>query len=280
VNRPHAVGSRRSPSDGPPSSRRRLPQIPRYRQYGCLLLLFLCLLIVSSHGDETTPAPITDQGQLSTHYRQVLERPEFQDHGESDVDNRFKDLISQWFMRLGAKLGQFKYAAEMPRFSSLLMTLMALFALAALGYIMLRLVRRRGEGETIRAPRMPGQKTFLPPESYDDEIRQATEARNWHAAWMASWRQFLSRLENRQLVETDRTRTNREYLAQLHALSPPSSALTLLNGMVDAYDRYIYGHKPIGEPDWNLFHHQAQEAALLLHLDDQRPGASPQPSAP
>jgi len=172
----------------------------------------------------------------------------------------------------GAKLGQFKYAEEMPRLSSLLMSVMVFFAVAALGYIMVRLSRRRGELEMIPVTEMPGQKTFRPPESYDEEIRRAIQAGDWHAAWMAVWRQFLSRLENRQLVETDRTRTNREYLAQLHALSPPASALTLLNGMVDAYDRYIYGHRPIGEPDWNLFHQQVQEAALLLHLDDKRLG--------
>jgi len=175
-------------------------------------------------------------------------------------------------MRLGAKLGQFKYAQEMPRLSSLLLTLMVLFSFAALGYLMVKLSRRRSELETISATGIPGQKTFRPPESYDEEIRRAREAGDWHAAWMAAWRQFLSHLENRQLVETDRTRTNREYLAQLRTMGLPSSALTLLNSLVDAYDRYIYGHKPIAESDWNLFHQQVKEAGLLLHLDDKRLG--------
>jgi hypothetical protein len=237
-----------------------------------LLPLIFCLGIISGHGDETSPAPISDPAQVNEHYRQVLERPEFQDHGESDVDIRFKDWISQWFTRFTTRLGQFKYAEEMPGLSSLLMSIMVFFALSALIYLMVRLSRRRHVPEMILATGIPGQKTFRPPESYDEEIRQASQAGDWHTAWMVAWRQFLSRLENRQLVETDRTRTNREYLAQLHALSPPSSALTLLDGMVDAYDRYIYGHKPIGEPDWNLFHQQVQEAALLLHLDDKRTG--------
>ena len=39
--------------------------------------------------------------------------------------------------------------------------------------------------------------------------------------------------------------------------------------MVDAYDRFIYGRTAIGEPDWNRFHQQIDEAGLLLHLDDK-----------
>ena len=236
-----------------------------------LLPLIFCMSVACGHADEP-PAPVTDPAQIGEHYRQVLERPEFQDSGETDLNTRFKDWISQWFMRLGAKLGQFKYAEEMPGLTSLLMSLMVLFALAALIYIMVRLSRRRGELETIAGDGAPGQKIFRPPESYDEEIREASQAGDWHAAWMAAWRQFLSRLENRQLVEADRTRTNREYLTQLRARMLPSSALALLTGMVDAYDRFIYGRRPIGEPDWNFFHQQINEAVLLLHLDDKRTG--------
>jgi hypothetical protein len=105
------------------------------------------------------------------------------------------------------------------------------------------------------------------------EVQKAIRSGDWHAAWLAAWRQFLSRLENHRLVEADRTRTNREYLAQLREKTLPSPALALLTALVDAYDRFIYGHRPIAEPDWHLFHQQVSEAGLLLHLD----GKSPQP---
>ncbi len=49
----------------------------------------------------------------------------------------------------------------------------------------------------------------------------------------------------------------------------PASAVALLTGMVDAYDRFIYGRRLIAEPDWNRFQEQIEEAGLLLHLNDK-----------
>jgi hypothetical protein len=166
----------------------------------------------------------------------------------------------------------------MPAFESLLMTLLVVFSISILLYIMVRITRRRGGMEPEAATGIPGEKTFRPPEFYDDEIRQAIQARDWHTAWLAAWRQFLSRLEHRHLVEADRTRTNREYLAQLRGKPLPGAALALLTGMVDAYDRFIYGRKAIDEPDWNLFHRQIDEAGLLLHLDGKVLKANPDAS--
>jgi hypothetical protein len=168
----------------------------------------------------------------------------------------------------------------MPAFESLLMTLLVVFSISVLLYIMVRLTRRRGGMDAEPATGIPGQKAFRPPESYDEEIHQAIRAGDWHTAWLAAWRQFLSRLEHRHLVEADRTRTNREYLAQLREKSLPGSALALLTTMVDAYDRFVYGRKSIGEPDWNQFHQQIDEAALLLHLDDKGTSAQAHQAAP
>ena len=155
----------------------------------------------------------------------------------------------------------------------MLLTLFAVLAVVGLLYVSLRVFRRRRELDHLTEPGIPGQKTFRPPEFYEKEIQAAIQSGDWHTAWLATWRQFLSRLEKRQLVEADRTRTNREYLEQLRTQTLPTSALSLLTGMVDAYDRFIYGQRSIGEPDWNLFHQQVSEAALLLHLEDK--GAVP-----
>jgi hypothetical protein len=250
-----------------------------------ILPALLLLGIMSSYADASPPpdaasAPITDPVLVSEHYREVLARPQFQETGESDVNTRFEDWLSQWFKQLGAKFGEFKYASHMPAFESLLMTLLVVFSIAILLYIMVRLTRHRSGMEPEPDTVIPGQKTFRSPEFYDHEIQQALRAGDWHTAWLAAWRQFLSRLEHRHLVEADRTRTNREYLAQLCGKPLPASALALLTGMVDAYDRFIYGHKSIGEPDWNLFHRQIDEAGLLLHLDDKRANAQANPNAP
>jgi len=241
------------------------------RLRGLILPVIFLLGMMSLRADDSAaPAPITDPARVGEHYRQVLARPQFQEGEEPAVNTRFEDWLSQWFKRLGATIGEFKYASRMPAFESLLMTLLVVFSIAVLLYIMARLTRRRGGMEPEPAAGIPGQKAFRSPEFYDEEIHQAVLAGDWHTAWLAAWRQFLSRLEHRHLVEADRTRTNREYLAQLRGKTLPGSALALLTGMVDAYDRFIYGRQSIGEPEWNLFHRQIDEAALLLHLDDKR----------
>jgi hypothetical protein len=244
-----------------------------------LLLLAICLLGTNFlRADDSSPAPITDPAQVSEDYRQVLARPQFQETDESAVDTRIEDWLSQWFNRLGKKFGEFTYASRMPAFESLLMSLLVVFSISVLLYIMVRLTRRRGGMEPEPVTGIPGQRAFRPPEFYDEEIEQAIRAGDWHTAWLAAWRQFLSRLEYRRLVEADRTRTNREYLAQLRVKPLHAAALALLTGMVDAYDRFIYGRQSIGEPEWNRFHRQIDEAALLLHLDDK--ARQPNPDAP
>lgn len=261
----------------------------RARICSALLLAILVLPIIRVHADNpavnasstgSETAPIIDPTQVSDHYRAVLARPEFRETDDSAVNTRVEDWLSQWFKRFGAKFGAFQYGNHMPAFESFLMTVLVVLCIALLIYVMARLTRRRDRMEQETESAATGPKTFRPPESYDDEIRQAIRAQDWHEAWLASWRQFLSRLENRHLVEADRTRTNREYLAQLRGQTLPSPALALLNRMVDAYDRFVYGRKSIGEQDWIAFHDQIGEAALLLHLDDRNDRAPAQKGSP
>jgi Domain of unknown function (DUF4129) len=153
------------------------------------------------------------------------------------------------------------------------MSILVAFSLAILIYVIVRLTRGYTWSWNEPTVPVPAEKTLQPPEFYDEEIVRAVHAHDWHGAWLASWRQFLSRLEHRSLVEADRTRTNREYLGQLTGQQLPATALALVAGMVDAYDRSIYGHAAIGEAEWNEFHGQIEEAALLLHLEAKRPAA-------
>jgi HAMP domain-containing protein len=241
------------------------------RAFGLGLLLAVLLLPATGiRADDAAPAPVTDPALVGQHYRQVVTRPEFEETGEPLANTRFEDMLSQWFKSIGAEIGSFKYASQMPAFESLLMTLLVALAISVLLYIMVRVTRRLGRMEPEPREDSAGEKAFRPPEFYDEEIEQAVRAGDWHAAWLAAWRQFLSRLERRNLVDADRTRTNREYLRQLTARPLPGTALPLLTGMVDAYDRFIYGRLAIGEAEWNRFHGQIDETALLLHLDDRK----------
>jgi hypothetical protein len=253
------------------------------------LLFFVTICLLGMHSlsaDEpaggpsqanAASAPVTDPARVGDHFREVLARPQFQESDETAVNTRFEDWLSQVFKRFGTTIGEFKYANRMPAFESFLMTILVVFSISVLLYIMVRLTRRREGMEPEPDWNIPGQKAFRPPEFYAEEIDGAIQSGDWHTAWLAAWRQFLSRLEHGHLVEADRTRTNREYLAQLREKALPGSALSLLTGMVDAYDRFIYGRKSIGEPEWNLFYQQIGEAALLLHLDDKGKSAEAKP---
>jgi hypothetical protein len=248
-----------------------------------LIALIFVFAIVSLRADDDSPgsspsqataAPVTDPAQVSQRYREILTQPKFEATDDTAVNDRIENWLSQWFKRLGAKFGEFTYSSRLPAVESLLMTVLVVFSIAVLFYIMVRITRRRAGMEPELVDGLSVRKTFQPPEFYDEEIRAAVQAGNWHAAWLAAWRQFLSRLEHRNLVEADRTRTNREYLAQLREKSLSASALSLLGGMVDAYDRFIYGRRSINESDWTLFREQINEAGLLLHLEEKRSNAS------
>jgi len=225
---------------------------------------------------DSQPAPVTDPAQVAVHYHAILQNPEFHDSDDVDVDERFRDMLTQWFFKLGEKISQFKYVSEMSRVASMMLTGMVVLCFVGVIYVIMRVYRRRAEIDLDNAADAPRQKALRPTEGYEMEIQEAIRVGDWHAAWLAAWRQFLSRLENRHLVEADRTRTNREYLAQLRERTLPSPALALLTTMVDAYDRFIYGHRLIAEADWHLFHQQVNEAGLLLHLDDK--SSQPKPA--
>ena len=233
------------------------------------ILLFVSLCTCPADSPSASSPPVTDAALVSAHYCEVVARPEYQDTGEANLSSRFKDSLSEWFLRLGSRFGKFQYSGEMPAVASLLMTLLVIFCVAGLLYVMIRLTRRRDDMQFDSSPGNASPRIFRTPESYDDEIEQAVQAGNWHDAWLAGWRQFLSRLENRHLVEADRTRTNREYLTQLRAKALPAPAIDLLVGMVEVYDQTIYGRKPIAEPDWNQFQRQIVEAGLLLNLEEK-----------
>jgi hypothetical protein len=221
-------------------------------------------------------APVINPAAVQQHYQQVLARPEFREPDELAADFPLRDWFSQWVSHLVSKFQDFKYAGQMSGLAWLLVTTMTALALVGLIYVLIRLSRRKRDPAIDREETARGEKTFLAPRVYDEKLRQAIESRDWHAAWLATWLQFLSRLELRRMVDADRSRTNREYLAQLRAQQLPSSALPLLAGLVDDYDRFVYGLRTIDEPVWRTFRQQIDEVSLMLHLRE-RTLSSPAP---
>jgi hypothetical protein len=253
----------------------------RFRFLAAFLFLGGMAALLPARADDSdmtnnpvSSAPVTDPALVAAQYRQVLAQPEYQETAGPDANDALRSWLSRLLSRFGQKFDEFQYAQEMPRFASMMMAVFIAAAMAGLIYVTVRVLRRRMDPKFSARPEAPAEKIFRPPEFYEEELQHAVAAGDWHAAWLASWRQFLSRLETAQLVATDRSRTNREYLAELRRQAATAPALPLVVGVVDAYDRFIYGRHAIAEPEWRTFQGQLDEASLLLHLRD-RPQPAP-----
>jgi hypothetical protein len=213
------------------------------------------------------PAPVTDPALVAAHYHQIVVRPEFRETDETLADLHWGDWLSQWLRHLVSRFQDFQYAGQFSTVARALVVVIAAVATAALVFLLLRLSRRRREraAEDEAETPAPG-RALLSPRQYEVRLKRALETRDWHGAWLAAWLQLLARLEHRHLVEADRSRTNREYLAQLRAQRLPDEAFPLLARMVDDYDRMIYGVRPIDEAGWTAFRERIDEVTLMLGL--------------
>ena len=214
-------------------------------------------------GNETAPppstpnaTPIVDPVEVSARYQQTLQQPLYHETAEIDPHAEVRDWLSRWFKPNWPGVQPFRvYGRD-----------------AAL-----RLAGDDGAGRAHRhllalcfravdAPVRPLESPSVSPRRriafrralgfVSIELQRALSDRDWRRAWQATWRNFLFRLEQAKLVASDRSRTNREYLAQMRELPP--SALHQLNRMVSDYDRLIYGDRPIGEDDWKSFQRTAR----------------------
>ncbi len=232
-------------------------------------LLFLTLLLTGFVTRAEDNAPVTDPAAVRQHYREVIARPEFHEADETLGDVHWSDWLVQWFRHLVARFQDFKYAGQLSGTARVVVFILTALAVAGVILLLLRLTRGRREREAEnREEAVPG-RALLTPQQHEKRLRAALEARDWHGAWLAAWLQLLSRLENRRLVEADRSRTNREYLAQLRDQPLPAGTLPLLAGMVEDYDRFIYGRRAIDEAGWTAFRNRLDEVTLQLGLNER-----------
>jgi hypothetical protein len=232
-----------------------------------VLVIALFVLGPMVRADE---APVTDPAAVRQHYHEVVARPEFHENEETLGDVHWTDWLGQWVRHLVARFKDFKYAGQLSGTARVAVLILTGLALAGMIWLLVRLTRWRRERTAARDDddSISG-RTLLTPRQYEKRLRAALEARDWHGAWLAAWLQFLARLENRHLVEPDRSRTNREYLAQLRSQTLPAGALPLLAHMVDDYDRVIYGRRPIDEAGWTAFRERIDEVTLRLGLRER-----------
>jgi hypothetical protein len=234
-----------------------------------LASLFLVALAPALHAADPSAAPVTNPAVVRQHFQAMLARPEFRQPDESFGDLRWTDWISQWMTQLVSRFQNFKYVGQMSALAWAFGVLLAALAIAGLVYLLVRLSRRRRTDTTEELAPVSRGSRLLSPRHYELRLRGALELRDWHGAWLAAWLQLLARLENRHLVDADRSRTNREYLAQLRAQSLPPSALPLITRLIDDYDGFIYGLRAIDEAGWSAFRERIDEVTLLLNLRDR-----------
>lgn len=231
--------------------------------------IVLVVLALAGAARAEDGAPVTDPAAVQQHYREVVARPEFRESAETLADVHWTDWIAQWLRHLVSRFQDFKYAGELSGTARVVVFVLTVLAVAGLVLLLVRLTRRRRDRVVAEAAAPTPGRTLLTPRQYEGRLQAALENRDWHGAWLAAWLQFLARLENRHLVEADRSRTNREYLAQLRARPLPSGALPLLVRMVDDYDRVIYGRREIDEAGWSSFRDRIDELTLQLGLRER-----------
>jgi hypothetical protein len=239
-----------------------------------LVLITAITLAVDARGADpansgTPSPPVTDPAAVAAHYHQVVARPEFRETDETLADLHWGDWLSQWVRHLVSRFQDFQYAGQFSNVARAVVVIFAALAVAGLFLLLRRLSRRRHERAAEETDLPEAGTTFLTPEQYETRLHRALENHDWHGAWLAAWLQLLARLEHRQLVAADRSRTNREYLAQLRAQRLPEEALPLLARMVDDYDRVIYGVRPIDEAGWTAFRDRIDEITLMLSLRER-----------
>ncbi len=232
---------------------------------------FFCLVLAlpfSARADD--PAPVTDPAAVQQHYQAVAARPEFHETAETVADLRWTEWLDRWIRHLVSRFQDFRYAGQLSDTARVLVVIITAVAVAGMIALLVRLSRRRrrDRAEAQAADVAPGGP-LLTPRQYETRLLRALENRDWRGAWLAAWLQLLARLENRHLVEADRSRTNREYLAQLRGQPLPGGALPLLAGLVDDYDRVVYGRRPIDEAGWAAFRGRIDEITLMLGLRER-----------
>ncbi len=149
----------------------------------------------------------------------------------------------------------FKYASRMPAFESLLMTLLVVFS------------HRRSalhHGAAHPSPGSDGAGNGIS-RHWTENLSPARILRRRNSTGhpgagtgtRRGWRRGGNFFPAWNIASSSRP-TARAPIANIWpncAGNPlPAPALALLTGMVDAYDRFIYGRTSIGEPDWNRFH--------------------------
>jgi hypothetical protein len=235
-----------------------------------LVPALLLALAPQLRADDQSLAPVTDPVIVQQHYHAILARSEFHQQEEPFGGLRWTDWLSQWMTHLFSRLQNFKYAGQISVVAWFLVIALTLLAIGGLIYILVRLSRRKRDDALETSEPLHERHALLTPRQYEERLRRALGQSDWHGAWLAAWLQLLARLENRHLVDADRSQTNREYLAQLRAQSLLPAALPLIARLVDDYDRVIYGLRTIDEDGWSAFRERIDEVTLLLNLRDRR----------
>lgn len=202
---------------------------------------------------ETRPAPIADAAVVRAALEDELASGRY--GGEADTG------IRQWLALLGRTvsewLSQFisdDALSTLSRVSYYLMIALFVAGLVGLGWWYAgRRGRRQGREAVASPPEHIGTKLMADPATYHRDAEAHAAAGRYRDAVRALFLMALAQLEDRGLVAYDRTRTNREYLAQLARRRTEARLVEAFRGVTDVYDHVWYGLETCSSDDYASF---------------------------
>lgn len=249
----------------------RLRQIVRWSGAACALLIcsaFVSLPSLQAQGegggatsDDTqveptgaTNSPQTLAGpngteEIRASLTKVLAQPEFTVDETPGAFGQMVNAVVSWLLRLNADwLG----TQEMKTLSSVSEVIMWIVLITSVAFIIYRTVRFwQGRLNGVSPRKADGvSSSGAVRESLDDiksALDEATAQGEWARVLRLAWRFALLRCEERGLLEPDHTLTNWECLRRLARVD--QTAASDLRTVVRAYDRHVFGGRPLAAED-------------------------------
>ena len=226
--------------------------------------------ILDALAQTRTPA----DGDALQKLEQVFEVPPFKSREVPSAWTRFWSAVGRaignFFERLFDQLPQTNFtppATNPAAFGALtpvgwvLLVLGALLILALIVYT-LRGVRRTVAAEARVRAEVEEEETITAQEA-GDRAKAAAQAGDYRTATRQLYLSTLLWLEERGLVRYDRSRTNREYLAQLRGKPTHDTFVPV----VETFERVWYGKRPLDAADFE----QYEQQIMALRTREERP---------
>lgn len=181
----------------------------------------------------------------------------------ADAMDRAWAAMSQWMGRLFERAMSDDVAPWMQRVSYFIMVVCLIAACGLLAWLYVTRYRRRpGPPAEAESPVVSTHR-MADPHTYRLAAGEHAAAGRFREAVRALFLMTLAELEGRELVAFDRTRTNGEYVRQLHRRVGAGDLLRHFMTVTRAYDRAWYGSVPCSGDEYAVFAKRVESTVRL-----------------